>query len=756
MKAPSAATASLVLPGKVQPRHLDRLAIVYVRQSTLQQLEQHRESTALQYGLAERACRLGWPRPRVSVIDDDLGCSGASAEGRPGFQRLVAEVGLGHVGLVLGFEVSRLARSCRDWYHLLEICALAGTLIADSDGVYDPALYNDRLLLGLKGTMSEAELHIMRARLEQGRWHKAERGELGFNLPRGYLKGTSGEVVLDPDERVRDTIRLVFDVFARRGSVHGVLRYLIDHGIALPDRDRRGPARGEVVWRRPHRGAILNLLTSPTYAGAYVFGRRQAGGPGVGTRRCRAGQPSRDPADWRVLLPDRWPAYISWSTYEENQTRLDANRSKHKGVPRGGPSLLAGILFCGRCGHRMVTCYRNNGRDLRYDCTHDQINHGTPHCQSLSGGTLDALVTGLLLEVLRPSAIEVSLQLAEDVELERARRHRQWALRLEQARYEVERAERQYDAVEPENRLVARTLEQRWEAALAAEARLREEHARFLAREPPQLTPADREAIRALAEDIPGLWRAATTTAAERKQIARLLLERIEVTVAGVSENAEVVCHWVGGRQSRHALVRSVRRTVQLARHVELLARPHPRAARARAAPAGDRPCPAGGRLAVGARQGLHRGQRPGAADAHGRRVDQPQAAQRRRGAVCGRAHGDRDRRAPEPARGHGLQLALQGAAVGASGRGGLAHALARAPGGRGGAPPAAGGSGPASSPTGCITMTITDQRIDNPNLDLFWRGTMAKTRGCPGRRSRAAAGAAPRCGPSPRAPPRS
>jgi excisionase family DNA binding protein len=274
-----------------------------------------------------------------------------------------------------------------------------------------------------------------------------------------------------------------------------------------------------------------------------------------------------------VLLPDRWPAYISWSAYEENQKRLSANRSKHKGVPRGGPSLLAGILFCGRCGHRMVTCYRNNGRDLRYECTRDQIDHGAPRCQSLSGGTLDALVTGLVLGVLRPSAVEVSLQLAEDVELERARRHRQWALRLEQAGYEVERAERQYDAVEPENRLVARTLEQRWEAALAAEAGLREEQARFIAREPPQLTTADREAIRALAEDIPALWRAATTTAAERKGIARLLLERVEVTVAGASENAEVVCHWAGGRQSRHALVRSVRYTVQLARHAELLDR---------------------------------------------------------------------------------------------------------------------------------------------------------------------------------------
>src|SRR3954451_9827083 len=572
MRTPSEGRTDLVLPGRVQARHLDRLPIFYVRQSTLQQLEQHRESTAPQYGLAERAYSPGWPRPRVSVIDDDLGRSGASAEGRPGFQRLVAEVGLGHVGLVLGFEVSRLARSCRDWYQLLEICALAGTLIADSDGVYDPALYNDRLLLGLKGTMSEAELHIMRARLEQGRWHKAERGELGFNLPRGYLKHPAGEVPLDPDERVRDTVRLVFDVFERRGSVHGVMRYLVDHGIALPDRARGGPARGEGVGRRPHRGAILNMLTSPTYAGAYVFGRRRTGGPDVGVRRRRAGQPSRRPEDWRVLLPDRWPAYISWSTYEENQRRLDANRSKHKGVPRGGPSLLVGILHCGRCGHRMVTCYRNNGRDLRYECTRDQVNRGGPRCQSLSGGALDELVAGLVLEVLRPSAVEVSLQLAEDVELERAQRHRQWALRLEQARYEVERAQRQYDAVEPENRLVARTLEQRWEAALAAEAGLREEHARFLAREPAHLTVADREALRGLAEDIPALWRATTTTAAERKEIVRLLLERVEIAVAGASENAEVACRWAGGRRSRHALVRSVRRTVQLSRHAELLA----------------------------------------------------------------------------------------------------------------------------------------------------------------------------------------
>lgn len=269
---------------KIVGRHLDRMAIVYVRQSTLQQIEHHRESTQVQYALAERVCLLGWPRPKVVVIDDDLGRSGASTEGRLGFQRLVAEVGLGHVGLVMGFEVSRLARSCRDWYQLLEICALSGTLIADSDGIYDPTLYNDRLLLGLKGTMSEAELHIMRARLDHGRWHKASRGDLGFAVPRGYLRRPSGEVTVDPDERVRDMIDRVFEVFERRRSVHGVLRYLVAHNMDLPDRQRAGVNKGELAWRPPHRGAVINVLTNPIYAGAYVYGRRLADRPGVPAR----------------------------------------------------------------------------------------------------------------------------------------------------------------------------------------------------------------------------------------------------------------------------------------------------------------------------------------------------------------------------------------------------------------------------------------------------------------------------------------
>lgn len=552
--------------GKISSRHLDRVAMVYVRQSTLQQVEHHRESTQLQYALAERVCLLGWPQPKVMVVDEDLGRSGASVEGRLGFQRLVAEVGLGHVGLVMGFEVSRLARSCRDWYQLLEICALSGTLIADSDGVYDPTFYNDRLLLGLKGTMSEAELHIMRARLDQGRWHKASRGELGFAMPRGYLRRPSGEIALDPDERVRDTIDRIFEVFARRRSVHGVLRYLVAHSVDLPDRLRSGANKGDLVWRPPHRSAVINVLSNPIYAGAYVYGRRIAPKSGRPLRP----SPSRDVADWKVVIKDRMPAYISWEKFEENQKQLHANQAKHGGTPRGGPSLLAGLLICGRCGYRMATCYRTNGYELRYQCSRGNVSRAAAYCQSVSGAAIDPVVASLILQALKPSAIEVSLSMAEDLELERSRERRQRALKLEQAAYEVARLERQYNAVEPENRLVARTLEKRWEAALAEHDRLAREHAREDARLGASLSQEERDAIRRLAENVPALWRAPTTTAAERKQIARLMLECVVLSVAGGSEKTQIECTWAGGQKTRHSFVRPVRWTSQLARSAEL------------------------------------------------------------------------------------------------------------------------------------------------------------------------------------------
>jgi len=557
---------------KIHGRHRERLAVVYVRQSTVQQVERHQESTRLQYGLVERAMDLGWARAGVEVIDDDLGKSGASAEGRLGFQRLVAEVGLGHVGLVLGIEMSRLARSCRDWHQLLEICALCDTLIADADGIYDPSSYNDRLLLGLKGTMSEAELHILKARMHAGRLAKARRGELALALPMGYLRRPSGEIMLDPDEQARSVLRLVFETFERVGTLNGLLRYLVAHEIRLPVRLRTGPSKGELDWRRPNRHSLGELLRNPIYAGAYAYGRRSVVRRGGQTAR-GSSRRTKGPEDWAVLIHDRLPAYISWEQYERNVQRLANNRSRFKGVPRGGPSLLSGLLVCGRCGMRMATGYSDNGHDHRYSCSRLVVDYGAAVCQSLSGRPLDALVSDLILAALEPSALAVSLRLAADIEAERAALKTQWLQRLERARQVVDRARRQYQAVEPENRLVARSLERQWEEALGEEMRLKAEHERFLAEQPAVLTATEREAIDRLAHDIPALWTAETTTQADRQAIARLMLERIEVTVEGDSEKVAVICHWAGGHTTQTALIRPVARLDQLSYYSDLLAR---------------------------------------------------------------------------------------------------------------------------------------------------------------------------------------
>jgi DNA invertase Pin-like site-specific DNA recombinase len=553
------------LPEKVQGRHLDRLAMVYVRQSSLRQVEQNQESTRLQYALVERAQRLGWARGQIEVIDDDLGRSGASAADRPGFQRLVAEVGLGHVGLVLGVEMSRLARSCRDWHQLLEICALSDTLLADADAVYNASHFNDRLLLGLKGTISEAELHILKARMHEGRRAKARRGELFFVPPRGYMRGRAGDIVLDEDEQVRATVQLVFDSFERCRTINGVLRYFVAHDLRLPCRVRSGSTRGELEWRRPSRNTIADMLQSPIYAGAYVYGRRAARAGSAGPAS------SVEPV---TLIKDRLPAYIDWEIFERNRAQMAANQTARQGVARGGGALLAGLVVCGRCGQRMSPTYPNGGhRYHRYDCSRQASTYGAPHCQSLSGRALDRLVEGLLLQALTPSALAVSLQLAEDLELERAALHRQWRQRLERARYEAERARRQYDAVEPENRLVARTLEGRWETALAEERRLQTEYERFLAVQPLPPSVQERAAICRLAEDVPALWAAATTTAADRQAITRLMLERVVITVQGETETVAVECHWAGGVRTRHELRRPVARLSQLSDHEALLAR---------------------------------------------------------------------------------------------------------------------------------------------------------------------------------------
>lgn len=547
---------------KIRPWHLDRAAVVYVRQSTLQQVHHHQESTARQYALADRAADLGWPRPRVLVIDDDLGKSGQSADGRPGFQRLLAEVALDRVGLILGLEVSRLARSCRDWHQLLEACGRFRVLIADADGLYDPTEYNDRLLLGLKGTMSEAELHVIRERLHQAKLNKARRGELLGRPPVGYVQQPTGEWALDPDEQVRATVMLIFDQFDAQPSVHALLRYLARHGVRVPVRSHAGDDRGRLEWRRPNRTTLLNLLRHPAYAGAYRFGYRQ-----VDPRRKRAGRPHsgrrRTPlADLPVLLRDRVPAYIPWDRFEANQARLTANRSgpDTPGAPRAGAALVGGLIRCGRCGRRMQVHYGGAKSRPWYGCTRGITAYGEPVCQSLSAGCLDALVADQLLAAVRPAALEASLAAVAQVERERAALERQWRLRSERARYETDRAARQYQACEPENRLVARELERRWEHALAAQRQLDDEYERWRRAAPVRPTAADEGAIRALAADLPAVWHAATTTPADRQRVARLLLERVVVTVDRASERVDVELHWLGGLVRPHVLARPVAR----------------------------------------------------------------------------------------------------------------------------------------------------------------------------------------------------
>ncbi|MFT9090131.1 MAG: recombinase family protein [Gluconacetobacter sp.] len=567
-------TIGITIPEKIRARHCHRQAIVYIRQSTIRQVEHNRESTRLQYALADRACHLGWSRDQVTVIDDDLGRSGSSAIDRPGFQRLVAEVGLGHVGMVIGIEVSRLARSCRDWHQLLEMCALFDTLIGDADGIYDPSTYNDRLLLGLKGTMSEAELHILKGRMHEGRTAKARRGELVLGLPRGYVLKPSGDVAIDPDESVQRVIRMVFDLFERRRSVSGVLRYLVDHDIPLPDRIRSGPEKGDVCWHRPNRATLSDMLRHPGYAGAYVYGRRHHDG-----RLRLPGKPHsgrrfiREPQNWTVLRHNAFPSYIDWRTFERNQEQMAVNRTRHSGVPRGGAALLGGLVSCGVCGRRMFTTYNDDGREARYVCSVEAITYGGARCQSISARPVDICVSTALLTALSPSALEVSLQVAEDIELERRQFHEGWKQKLERAEYEATLARRRYEAVDPSNRLVARTLERDWETAMVTAQSLADGHRRASAQQSERLTDQEKNAVRALANNVPSLWTASTTTPQDRQTIARMMLDRVIVRVFGETERAEVTCHWAGKVVTTHPIIRPVRRFEQLERFDEILAR---------------------------------------------------------------------------------------------------------------------------------------------------------------------------------------
>jgi DNA invertase Pin-like site-specific DNA recombinase len=517
---------------QVTAHHLSRLACLYVRQSTLQQVFENTESTFRQYALRERALALGWSEERIVVIDQDLGYSGASTADRLGFQHLVAEVGLGQVGLVLGLEVSRLARNSSDWHHLLEICALTHTLILDEEGLYDPSTFNDRLLLGLKGTMSEAELFVLRARLQGGILNKARRGALKLTLPIGFTYTETDAVVLDPDLQVQASIREVFRSFAHTGSAFTTVRHFRQQHLLFPRRLRRGAHRGELVWAEIEHHDVLRLLHHPAYAGAYVYGRSRTTKTADGKLHI-ADVPR---ADWIVLVRDAHVGYISWEDFERNEAQLALNSQAYSpqrfSPPREGPALLQGLILCGCCGERMTVRYHQRGGQRivpDYLCQSHSIAQGRAPCQRIPGRELDQAIGAVLVERVTPEALALTLAVQEEViqRADEARRLRH--LQVERAQYEAELAQRRYLKVDPDNRLVASVLEAEWNAKLRAleEARAIEE--RYNQSDQQRVSADERADIEEVPERFRQFWNNPKTTARQRKRAVRLLIEDVTV-----------------------------------------------------------------------------------------------------------------------------------------------------------------------------------------------------------------------------------
>jgi DNA invertase Pin-like site-specific DNA recombinase len=540
-------------PSKIKPSHTQRAAFVYIRQSTPGQVEHNRESTARQYALADRACQLGWPKEQVVIVDDDLGLSGSGIDKRSGFARLTSEVALAHVGIVLGLEVSRLARNNADWYRLLELCGVTDTLIGDNDGVYHPALFNDRLLLGLKGTMSEAELHIIRARLDGGIRNKAARGELRRGLPVGFVWGEQdGEVLFHPDEAVTSAIRTVFERFAEFGSARRVWLWFRSEGLSFPLQTTPAGMPGPIRWVTPTYTALHHILSNPVYAGAYTYGKtryeRYVDEHGTVRKRIR-----HLPMDqWAVLIPDHHSGFIDWATFQANQARLDSNtRPKpHQsgGAVREGSALLQGLVTCGHCGRRLHVHYRGRNSAPGYHCAGKDLVAGRGvYCLNVGGMVIEQAVVRAFLEAITPAAIEAVRLSVGQLESNHDAALSQWRLEVERARYEAERAERRYRSVEPENRLVARGLETEWEKRLrdltAAEMELR----RREQQRPNSLGPEQLQRIQMLGSDIGQVWSAVSTTDRDRKELLRTLLEEVVMNLKRAEGHAHLTLRWRGG-----------------------------------------------------------------------------------------------------------------------------------------------------------------------------------------------------------------
>ena len=518
---------------KVRAGHRKRDAYVYVRQSTLRQVLENSESTQRQYGLQERAVALGWAREQIVVIDGDLGQSGASAVDRAGFQKLVAEVSLGRVGIVIGLEVSRLARNSADWHRLLELCALSDTLILDEDGIYDPSHYNDHLVLGLKGTMSEAELHVLTARMRGGILNKVRRGEFALSLPVGFVYDEQSRVILDPDRQVQHSVRQLLEAFRRSGSVMGIVREFREKGLRFPVRSPNGPRPGDLRWAVLTRNQAYYILRNPRYAGAYAYGqnRNRKKPDGAGRRIQRLPR-----EEWYELKWNAHEGYLSQQEYEENLRRLRENAPPSnpggRGAPREGPALLQGLAFCGRCGARMSTRYhrRRDGLVPDYICSQRSSNRGEPACQFISGAGLDQAIGKVLVEMVTPATLELALEVHQHIQTQAAEADRLRRMQVERARYEAGLAERRYQRVDPDNRLVASTLEADWNGKLGLVRQAEAEYERLRMDGQNALEQKQREQILNLACDFPQIWQDPRTPDRERKRLARLLLEDVTLT----------------------------------------------------------------------------------------------------------------------------------------------------------------------------------------------------------------------------------
>lgn len=520
---------------KVTADHLRRDAYLYIRQSTLRQVAENGESTQRQYALRHRAIAAGWPAERIHVIDCDLGKSGSSAVARDGFQELVSEVALAKAGIVMGLEVSRLARNSADWHRLLELCALTSTLILDEDGIYDPASFNDRLLLGLKGTMSEAELHFLKARMRGGQLNKASRGELQIAPPVGLVYLPDGTLALDPDIEVQAALRLVFTTFERLGSATRTVKFFLDEGILFPRRLRKGPHKGELIWAPPRHARILQVLHNPRYAGAFVYGRtRGRRRPGGGVSQIKV-----DMAEWRFVIPDMHPGYIDWERFKANQQRLADNAQafgmqRRAGPVREGSALLQGRVLCGLCGGRMGVHYsQEHGQPVpTYICQETATRRGGKVCQSVPGKVVDPAVGALLVELMTPMTLEVTLAVQRELEARTAETDALRRQQIERTRYDAELARRRYMKVDPDNRLVADSLEAEWNEKLRLHTDAVEDYERRAAEEAATLDAETQQRIRALADEFPRVWNDPRVELRERKRIFRLLVADVTLIKA--------------------------------------------------------------------------------------------------------------------------------------------------------------------------------------------------------------------------------